>query len=262
MLMKLVNYELTKKWKSSRYVLFGFVVLEAVLLFISRTFFWNEKIKIFANNQGNTHQYGISIALTILLYFVLAACLGAYPFIESLYRYKEDLSGKQAVLELMIPVTSWKKIISKLIATLCTTIVCAVLSAFSIIIFAMMMGGNYNKEAVDFILNMVRFPVKSILVFLHSVFSFASLYMIFFFCIAFSQSFSHKNKIAVPIGIGAFIICIALLTVLGIQADRFPIVRYSIFGIDNFLSTTLIDIIVFVTTLLAASWIMEKRIEH
>ena len=39
MLVDLIKYEFLKKWKTSRYVLFGYVLLQILLVIVSRIFF-------------------------------------------------------------------------------------------------------------------------------------------------------------------------------------------------------------------------------
>ncbi|MHB8126178.1 MAG: hypothetical protein ACYDEJ_11145 [Desulfitobacteriaceae bacterium] len=264
MLIKLINYEIIKKWKASRYFLFGYVVLQAVLLMLTRVFFWNDMMPNISVHN-NWDQGTFSFVCTIALYFVLVAILSIYPFIESIYRYERDLSGKQAVLELMIPIISWKKIVSKLITTICATSVCLLLAAFTIIAFVLITG-NFDKSMVDMLLNNIKyamhFPMKIIVVSLFVIFNLVSLYMIFFFCTAFSKAFSHKKKVAVPIGIGVFIILVAVFGYLGMQIEKIPIYTYSILGMNYSISSTIYDILVFILLLLGTSWLMEKRIEH
>lgn len=267
MLIKLMKYEFVKKWKALRYVLFGYILLQTLLLIITRSFLWNSDIiKFFAENDTYSCRNSISFMLTMVLYFILAILIAVLPFIEGLSRYGKDLSGKQSVLELMIPITSWKKIISKLIASLCSTIVLVGLAALSIVTF-ILTNSNFEKSIANGILNFIegifRSPAEFILTSLYIIFCFISLYMIVFCCIAFSKSISHKNKIAVPIGIAAFAFSIAALALLNtLLIERIPIVNYSILGAKDSLSSTIMSILVFIAALFGTSWLMENKIEH
>jgi len=266
MLVKLLGYEFYKKWKVSRYILGGFIVLQVLLLTITRVFLWNDALAKVVMGIGNNGQNGsFTLGLISLLYFGFAAGLFFLPLIENVYRFEKDLSGKQAVLELMIPIISWKKILSKLIVTLCTTIVFQMIAALSIMAY-MLVNSNFNKEIVDSILNVARIiiasPAKSSYLALNMLFALASLYMLVMFCIAFSKSISHKNRIAVPIGIGMFIACLVVLIVAVIQLGKFPLVKFDLFGIEQSLSEMIFEILFFVLPFLGASFLMEKRIEN
>jgi len=73
---------------------------------------------------------------------------------------------------------------------------------------------------------------------------------------------SHKNRIAVPIGIGMFIAFFVVLILVVIQVDKFPIIKFYLFGIEESLSSIVVDILAFVLPFLGASYLMEKRIEN
>jgi len=263
MLVQLLGYEFYKKWKVLRYILGGFIVLQALLLTITRVFFWNNAKTSYINMEQNSGNF--SIGFTLFLYSIIAIVMFLIPFFESIYRFEKDLSGKQAVLELMIPIISWKKILSKLIVTLCTTIVFQMIAAFSVMVYVLVIS-NFKKEIVDLILNNARTilssPAKSSFVALSMLFAWASLYMLVIFCIAFSKSISHKNRIAVPIGIGMFIVCLVVSIVTVIQIGRFPIVKFDLFGVKYSLSEMIFDILFFVLPFLGTSFLMEKRIEN
>lgn len=264
MLVKLLGYELYKKWKVSRYLLGGFIVLQVLLLTIIRIFLWNDALA--KTVMGDRLQNGsFTLGLISLLYFGFAAGLFFLPFVENVYRFEKDLSGKQAVLELMLPIISWKKILSKLIVTLCMTIVFQMIAALSIMAY-IFVNSNFNKEIVDSILNNVRIiissPAKNAYLALTMLFLLASLYMLVMFCIAFSKSISHKNRIAVPIGFGMFIACFVVLIVAVTQLEKFPIVKFDLFGIKQSLSEMIFNILFFVLPFLGASYLMEKRIEN
>ena len=49
MLLKLVKYEITKKWKILRYILLGYILLQALLVFLTRGLLWDSHvIRIYA----------------------------------------------------------------------------------------------------------------------------------------------------------------------------------------------------------------------
>ena len=266
MLIKLVKYEFVKRWKALRYALLGYILLQTLLLIITRSFFWNSDIvKIFVENDTNSCGNSTPFILTMILYFILAIFIGVLPFIEGLYRYDKDLSGKQSVLELMMPIVSWKKIISKLIAALYSTIISVGLATLSIVTFILIIS-NFEKSIVNGILNFIgdifQSPTMFIFASLSIIFCFLSVYMIIFCCIAFSKSISHKNKIAAPIGIVTFVLLIAALAFLNIQVQKIPIVKYNILGTEDSLSSTIMSILVFLAALFGTSWLMENKIEH
>lgn len=262
MLVQLLGYEFYKKWKVSKYILGGFIVLQVLLLTISRVFLWNDGLAIITMGD-QSHNPSFTLVLIMILYLISAVGIFFFPFIESAYRYEKDLSGKQAVLELMIPVIAWKKILSKLIVTLCTTTVFQIMAVLSIVAF-ILVNSNFNKEIVDPILNNVSYilssPAKSAFVAIYMLFVLASLYIIIMFCIAFSKSISHKNRIAVPIGIGMFIACFVVRIVIEMQIEKFPIVKFDL--LDLSLSSMIVDILFFAILFLGASFLMEKRIEN
>jgi hypothetical protein len=77
--------------------------------------------------------------------------IGAYPFVESIYRYERDLSGKQAYLELMIPAVGWMKVLSKLIATMVGLVICGTLSLLSMFMYFMVNSNfRYLTELLKF----------------------------------------------------------------------------------------------------------------
>ena len=266
MLINLIKYEFVKRWKTLRYIFLGYILLQTLLLIISSAFFWNSNMaKVFIEPSNNCQGIGISSALAMGLYFILAILIVMFPFIESLYRFDRDLSGKQSALELMIPVISWKKIVSKLITVLCSTIICIGLGTLSIITF-ILLSSNFEKSIVDGILNVIKdifqSPTQFILSTLYILLCFLSIYLIIFFCIAFSKSFSHKNKIAAPIGILTFVLLIAALALLNSLILRIPLIKFTILGTEDSLSSIIMSLLVFLAALFGTSWLMENKIEH
>ncbi|HEX2944937.1 MAG TPA: hypothetical protein VHT96_03170 [Clostridia bacterium] len=282
MLGKLTKFELVKKWKSSKFLLLGYVLIQAVILFVLRVFIWNDEISRGFNLDGVSVSAGGSVSasfgdsvsagngvsasfvLLTVLFFMLSLVIGAYPFVESIYRYERDLSGRQAYLELMIPAVGWKKVLSKLIATMVSLVICGTLSVFSMFMY-FTINSNF-RYVMDLIRYLGELIVKEgpevALMILFMLFGFASTYMTIFFCISVAKSFTHKNTVAVPIGIFVFILILSLLGLITTRLSGFPIVNYNIGTISFTLSSTLLDIAVFFATLAGTSWLMEKKIEH
>lgn len=264
MLGKLLKFEFWKKWKSNRYLLLGYGLVELVLLLILRVFYQNSASTyiISTNRQRNV---GVSFFLIAALYFIMAGILFIYPFIEGISRYNKDLSGKQAALELMIPQPSWEKIASKLIATVCVTIICGIISAFTIVMFFFVLT-NFNSDIITSVFNVLKkvfdYPAETIFSFINGLFGYASFYLLFFFCISISKWASHKNKIAVPISIGVFAATITVISYLQSLADKFPIINYAFLGMNSSLSSVFVDIFVFALTFLGTSYVMERKIEY
>jgi hypothetical protein len=271
MLGKLIGYELVKKWKSSKFVLFGFVMIELVLLLIIRMFLWNEGFgegividsdAVHVNESANA---GPAFIILSLLYFILTFFIGAYPFLESIYRFERDLSGKQAYLELMLPAASWKKVFSKLIATVAGLIICGSLSLAAMFTY-IMVNSNFKDfmEILRFLIDAITIDnvLNLILLILAMLFAFALFYLIIFFCIAIAKSFTHKNVIAIPIGILAFTLISLITAYIEAKILDVPLYTYTVFGAKFTLSNMLLDIMLFITALIGTSWLMEKRIEH
>jgi len=266
MLVQLLGYEIYKKWKVSRNILGGFIVLQVLLLTITRVFFWNDALSKMVMGIGDNGQNGsFTLGLISLLYFGFATGLFFLPIIENVYRFEKDLSGKQAVLELMIPIIAWKKILSKLIVMLLSTIVFQMTAALSIMAYVLV-NSNFNKEIVNSILYSARSIIsssgKSFIVALYAIYTLALIYILVMFCIAFSKSITHKNRIAVPIGISMFIACMAVFIVAATQIVKFPIVEFDLFGIEESLSSLLFVLLFGGTLFLGSSFLMEKRIEN
>ena len=262
----LIKYEFIKRWKTLRYFFLGYILLQTLLLIISNAFFWNSNMaKVFSETSNNCQGIGISSGLAMVLYFIMAMLIVMFPFAESLYRFDRDLSGKQSVLEFMIPVIAWKKIVSKLITVLCSTIICIGLGTLSIITF-ILLSSHFEKSIVDVILsvinNIFQSPTQFILSTLYILLCFSSIYLISFFCIAFSKSFSHKNKIAAPIGILTFVLLIAALASLNTLVLRIPIITFTILGTEDSLSSIIVSLLVLLAALFSTSWLMENKVEH
>lgn len=265
MLINSIKYEFVKRWKASRYVMLGYILLQTALLVVSGAFLWNSSMaKVFTEKNFECQNAGASSIIAMLLYFIAALVIGLFPFLEGITRFNKDLSGKQSVLEHMIPTASWIKIASKLITVLCNTIICVGLGALSAVTF-ILLSSSFDKRIVDEILNTLRIAFQSpglfILGALYLLFFFLSIYMIIYFCIAFSKVFSHKSKIAVPIGIATFAALVTALAFLNEFMIKFPIVRFNLMGEDS-LSSLIVSVMVFIAALFGTSWLIDNKIEH
>ena len=272
MLSKLIKYEFVKRWKASRYLLLGYVLLQALLLIITRSFFWNRDVRrVLVNAMGiltestEVGPIGVPFVIAMLLYFFLALFIGMFPFIEGINQYEKDLSGKQSVLELMMPIISWKKIASKWITTLFSTFISVGLAALSVITF-ILVNSDLDKRIIDKILEylqeLFQSPTRFILTLLYIVFCYISVYMIILFCIAFSKSITQKNKIANLIRIVAFVLIVAALAFLNSLMLRIPLIEFTVLGIKDSLSSIIMSVMVFSGALLGTSWLMENKVEH
>ena len=221
--------------------------------------------RIFIGDGDNGQGLGMTSAMAMALYFVLAVTIGLFPFIESLYRFDQDLSGKQSVLEQMWPIVSWKKIAAKLVTVVCNTILGIGLGIFSIVAY-ILLASNFERSIVDGILRAINVifqsPTQLILGTLYILFCFLTMYLIAFFCIAFSKSISHKSKIAVPVGIATFVLIITALALLDPIIQRIPLVKFTIFGTADSLSSIILSVLVFFAALFGTSWLMENKVEH
>lgn len=267
MIGKLIYFELMKKWRSAKYLLLGYLGIQALTLLITRIFLWNSEIgeMLIKNGAATSSNASLPFVLSMILFFMLALALGAFPFIEGIYRFERDLSGKQAYLELMIPAVSWQKLLAKLVATLCSLIVCGTVSLLSMILF-FLVNCKIDASLIEIIRQCLgtisKDGLQMILVLVYMLFGFASIFMIVFFCISIAKSFTHKNTVAVPIGILTFIVIIGLISALAFQLDKVPLVKFNFLELETSLSRTLADIMTFLAAMAGTSWLMEKRIEH
>lgn len=267
MLIKLLKYELVKKWKVLRYVLIAYVFIETLILILTRGFLLNTDItKMFDKNNGDFQSVGAVFGLTMLLYFALAIFIGMFSIFEGFFRFGKDLSGKQSALEHMLPVASWKKVISKIMINLCSNVVCFGLSTLSIIMF-ILINSNFDKTIVYGILKVIQesfqSPARLVVTVVYILLCFFSMYAIIFCCIAFSKSISHKSRISVPIGIVAFAVFVVFCTFTDkLLIDGFPIINYSILGEKSSLSSNMMSLLIFFGALFATSWLMENKVEH
>ncbi len=265
MIGKLYCFEIMKKWRSAKYLLLGYLGIQTLILLITRAFLWNSELSnaFTINGDPVTNNASLPFILTMVLFFILAFLLGAFPFLEGIYRFERDLSGKQAYLELMIPAVSWKKVVAKLLATLSSLVVCGMVSLLSMFIYITV---NFNAQAFirEMLADISKNWLQVIPVLLYMLFSFASSFMLIFFCITIAKSFTHKNTIAVPIGIAAFLILCGLIAALGIQVGKVPLMEFRFILLKMIvpLSRILLDIVVFLAAIIGTSWLMEKRVEH
>lgn len=265
MLTNMLKYEFTKRWKASRYVLPGFLLLQLALLVSSGLFFWNGNMaKVFTEKDFNCQSAGAPSIIAMLIYFIAAVLICFFPFFEGMTRFSKDLSGRQSALERMLPIASWKKIVSKLITVFCNDLVGAGLGTLSVILF-ILFASRFDNRIVDGIANTLqaafKSPLQLILSVLYILFCFLSFTMLVYFSIAVSKVFSHKRKPAALIGIAVFAALVAVLASLNTLMLQFPIVRFNLLGEDS-LSSLLVSVLVFMVTLSGTAWLMDNKIEN
>jgi hypothetical protein len=266
MLINMMKYEFLKRWKSSRFILLGYLLVQTLLFTILNVFLWNgDMVKVFTVENNNWDGIGVWACIAMAAYFLLSILIIIYPVTESIYRFHRDLSGKQSALEMMIPAISWKKIVAKLVPALCNTILGIGIGAGSIITF-MLVSSRFDTSVVngikDFFNDIFQSPTQFTLDALYLMFCFSTMYLIIFLCIAFSKSFSHKNKIAAPIGIVTFVGIIAGLAFLGTLMQSMPLMQFTLLGTEDSLSSIIMSVLVFFAALLGTSWLMESKIDH
>ncbi|MEN8907215.1 MAG: hypothetical protein ABF289_14765 [Clostridiales bacterium] len=264
MLIKLMRYELFKKFKTLKNLFIGYISLQIVLLIILRVFFWSpDYAKVFTLNMNSDHDISKSFFITTSIYFVLTILIFLFPHIESIYQYERDLSGKQSILENMLPSASWKKIVSKLTILSLNSLLCLTLYFISIFSFLLVFS-NFNISEIFFkqLEYIFKEPLNSLYYFLLILYTYFSFILIIYFCIAVSKVFSHKNKYAIPISILCFIAFISIITILYYQVEKIPIIEYKIGFFDNSLSSTLLDIFVFIIPFIGTAKLMDKKIEY
>lgn len=265
MLINMLKYEFTKRWKASRYVLPGFLLLQLALLTSSGLFFWNSNMaKVFTEKGFDCQTAGAPSIIAMLIYFIAAALIGLFPFFEGMIHFSKDLSGRQSALEHMLPTSSWKKIVSKLVTVLCNALVGAGLGTLSVILF-ILFASRFDSSIVRSILNTLQTafqsPFQLILSVLYVLFCFVSFTMLVYFSIAVSKVFTHKRKTAALIGIAVFSALIAVLASLNTLMLQFPIVRFNLLG-ENSLSSLIVSVLVFIATLSGTAWLMDNKIEN
>lgn len=266
MLANLLKYEFMKKWKSMRISLLAYVLVEIVLLCILKVSSSKSDIsKLFIEGNHQVDNIGFLFIMSIIFYFIFILILTIIPFVEAIIKYEKDLAGKQSPLELMIPAESWKKIISKLITALCGTIIYGIIAIASIVIFFLVMS-NFEKAIIDSILRglseIINSPMRTIFIIISGIFTYFSILILFFFCIAISKWITHKKKTSDLISVAVFIVSIAIISFLTMQADKLPIATFTLYGINTNLSTIILDILIFIILFIGTSFIMERKIEN
>lgn len=266
MLANLFKYEFLKKWKNMRYVLLSYGLIEIVLLIICKMFSSRmDMTQFFTVGSHDMGNIGFSFIISMLLYFAFTLILLMTPFIEGTIKYEKDLAGKQSALELIIPAESWKKVLSKLITSICATIICGIIAIASVIIFFLVMS-SFEKTIVDLIFSglreIINYPTETIFIIIIGLFAYASIFLLSFLCIAISKWITHKKKISDIISFVVLVGVIAVISFLEIQVDKFPIETFTLYGINTNLSTIILDILIFIILFIGTSFIMERKIEN
>lgn len=246
---KLISFELLKKWKNFRGVFIGIIALQAVLLLVSKITF--------------SDKFNIALGFTLLLYALTIMMMTCFPLIESMYCFNKDLSGKQSVFELSIPIISWKKVLAKLIVSVLYILILLLLAFVSLLI----MSSIFTDSAQFGVLfsrvysRIVSAPMEFITQLVLVIFNFASLLIVAYFCIALSKAISHKNKIAVPIGIALFIAYCVVYGLISEQIKKIPVVVFNIGGSNYSLTSIMFNVVIFALAFAGTSWLVEKKIE-
>lgn len=271
MLTNLLKYEFMKKWKSMKYILLGYALIQAILLVISKILLERSNISsLFIDGSTKDNSVGFPLVMSMVFYFIFAFIIGIFPFFDGVTKYEKELSGKQAPLELMIPSSSWKKILSKLVTTLCVTIVCGIIIAASIMIFLLVMSG-FDKNVMiafsSFFREILEHPLSFLFTVIYGLFSYASFFLLVYLCTTIAKAITHKNKLSTLISIITFGVLLAIILYLSLQVEKYPIMTFTLFrsigsGLELGLTTIIFDITVLVLTFLGTSYIMEKRIEY
>ncbi len=265
MLVSLLKYEFMKRWKILRYGLLGFVLVEAVLLIASKVMLIRSNIPQLLTEKNENINVGAPLVFTILIYFLAIFIISISPSIEGAMSYEKDLSGKQAPLELMIPVPAWKKIASKLITVVCSNIICGIIASVFSLLFIMIMS-NFQKSIMDGILEglkmMLSSPGKGLFVIIEVFFAYSSFFLLLLFCIAVAKWITHKNNLSNLISLLVFVISISLIIFLSIQMEKVPIATIDLYGITLTVSSIIFDIVIFCLLYFSTSFIVENKVEN
>lgn len=265
MLVSLLKYEFMKRWKILRLGLLGFVLVEAVLLIASKVMLIRSNIpQLFAENNENIN-VGAPLFFTILIYFLAIFTLSMVPSIDGAMSFEKDLSGKQAPLELMIPVPAWKKVASKLISVVCSNIISGIIIIAFSVLFLLVMS-NFQKSIVDGILEglqlIISSPGKDLFVIISGFFAYSSFFLLLLFCIAVAKWITHRNHLSNLISLAVFVVSVSLFIFLSIQMDKFPIETIDLYGITLTVSSIILYIVIFCLLYFSTSFIMENKIEN
>ncbi|WP_315114691.1 hypothetical protein [Clostridium intestinale] len=271
MLINLLKYEFMKKWKSMKYILLGYALIEVILLVTSRVLLGrNGNETLFGDGTITNEKIGFLFFISIGFYFLFIVLISIYPFFEGVTRYEKELSGKQAPLELMIPAPSWKKVLSKLIATIVVTTCSIIISLASVMMFILVMS-NFDKVVLTQISNwfkiILEYPFSLLFTIIYVILSYAAFYLLINFCTAVAKAITHKNKLSTLISIITFGVLVAIMTYLSIAIENYPIVIFTFFkglatGMTSSLSSIILDIAILSFFFGGTSYIMEKRIEY
>lgn len=262
--MNLIKYEMNKRWKALRYVFLGYVFLQTVLLITMKFVLWkNDVTNIFTAKQ--IPDLPALLTLSMLGYVFFTTFIVLFPFIEGIYRHERDISGNQAIFELMLPVASWKKIFSKVVSTLTVVIISTLIGLLSTCMF-LLVNINFDKMIMNKVIETIadifkKSPGDSIILLLFIAFVTILFYMICVFCATFPRVFSHKKRIAEPMAGLGFVILLWVTGSLEIQIDKISILKYKLFSVEFNIGSNLIEIATVVILFLATAYLMEKKIE-
>jgi hypothetical protein len=265
-MIKLLKYEMFKKQKVSNYMWISFAALQIVLLIIIRLFAWDAGFAdMFQDTGKNFHgSKAVSFGLISFAYIVIIIFNILYPLVESSYRFDKDISGKQSPLEIMLPYSAWKKVLSKEIASFLHTIIHIIMSILALLLYAIVVN-NFDKNLLFVVFRAVKellsSPAELTFNFIYFSYVYLSFISLLFLCSTIAKSITHKNKLSSLISIASFIGILFFSAFITFKIDKFPIYRFKIFHLQTSIASLLFDILFFALLFFGVSFLMEKKIE-
>lgn len=264
-MIKLLKFELRKVWINNRSSILAFIGIQVVLILLIRLLFWDDGLKNALLADGIfAVGFGAKIVIACMLYYLSAFLLPIGSFIECVYRFDRDLGGKNAVFELMLPIKSVKFVLAKLIASTAAFLTFTLLSVVSLVAFYMV-NTKFDSKVTDginmFLTATLGSPLKAIFTMFIILFAVLSLMILAYFCVALSKTITHKLVVAVSISIMTFTTALGFIGYLAIKLVKYPVISYSVFGIESSLGSDLFSFAVFGILFYATSWLIEKKIE-
>jgi len=243
-----LSFEFYKRWRSYRNGLIGALALQIILIPLMSIF--------------NFNKLDNPLAVTGIIYFFSLAAILIIPPVDSVVRFDRDISGSVSVLELSLPLPAWKKVLSKLIVTICTLLAAVLLCAWSVLLLARIITGSafrlYYQKAVAVLFANPSDVAELLLI---TLLSLLLIICIIYFCIALSHSITHKNKVAPLISITAFIACMIGYSLLSWFSTLWPIVTFNMYASTQPLSLIFFQIALIALSFCGTSWLVERKIE-
>ncbi len=262
MLMKLTQYELVKKWKSLRIFIFAYILIQITLTVFTAILSKNNSV-IQIMDKANPDRTSLSIGIMFILHLMLSLFILFLPALEGIYRFDKDLGGNQSVLEHMLPFPAWKKISSKVIAVIISSVIVSLISAVSLLIyFRPKLEFALIENLIQLSVELFRNPLESILFLFHFILLLLLIYMLFLFSIIISRCFSRNNRLAGFISVLTLIASVTVLVVISNQLTKLPVLNYKLLGIEFNVIDSVFSVISFAGIFYASCWLMERRIEN